>query len=69
MSCAEQGAVDGGHARAQQFGDFSGGPVEHVAQQQDGALPRRQVLQGRDECQPDAFPRDDEFRGVVVPGE
>ena len=41
----------------EQLGDLVGLPAQHVAQDQDGALPRRQVLQRGDERQPDRLPR------------
>ena len=42
----------------EQLGHLVGLPAQHLAQDQDGALPRRQVLQRGDERQPDRLPRD-----------
>jgi hypothetical protein len=41
---ALQCALDGRHAGVDQGGDLAGRPVEHVAQDQHGALSRRQKL-------------------------
>ena len=46
-----QRAVHAGDRRVQQFGDLARLPLQHVAQDQHGALLRRQVLQGGDEGQ------------------
>ena len=50
-------AVDRGDARLEQLGDL-GAFHQHLTQDQHRALPRRQVLQRRDEGQPDRLARD-----------
>jgi hypothetical protein len=47
-----QRAVDGRHRGVEQFGDLTRLPAQHLSQDQDGALPSRQVLKGCNECQP-----------------
>ena len=48
-------AVDAGDGRVEQFGDFAGLPFEDVAQDQDGTLLGRQVLEGGDKGETDRF--------------
>jgi hypothetical protein len=48
-----QGAVRRGDGGVEQLGDLGGGEGEHVAEDQHGPLPRRQLLQGGDEREPD----------------
>ena len=54
-----QRAVDRRDRGLQQVGDLAGREPEHLAQQQDGALQRRQVLQRGDERELHALPRQD----------
>ena len=46
---------DRGDGGVQALGHFGGGPAEHIGQQQRRPLARRQVLQRRDEREPDAL--------------
>ena len=48
-----QRAVDRGDARVEELGHLARLPAQHLAQDQHGALPRRQVLERGDERQPD----------------
>jgi hypothetical protein len=48
-------AVDGRDARIEELRDFAGREVERVAQEQYGALPRRQVLEHRYEGEVEAL--------------
>ncbi len=48
-----QRAVDRRDGGVEQLGHLGGRPLQHLAQDQDGALLRRQVLQGGDEREPD----------------
>ena len=50
-----QGAVDGGHARAEELGCLGRLPAEHVAQDQRRALAGRKVLERGDEGQADGL--------------
>ena len=52
---AVQRAVHRDRCRAEQIGDLRGLPAQHVAQDQHGALPGRQVLQGGDQGDPHAL--------------
>ena len=63
---AQQGAVDGRNARLQQPGRILGRPAEHVAQDQDCALPRRQAASSDQERQLDGLVRDDGRLGRCV---
>ena len=45
--------VDRGRAETNRIGHFGGLPLQHVTQQQNRALPGRQMLQGSHERQPD----------------
>ena len=51
---ALQRAVHRDHRGVEQLGHLGGLPAQHLAQDQHRPLPGRQVLQGRDEGQPDA---------------
>src|SRR5262249_59101822 len=51
-----EGAVDRRDARVESVGGLLGGEAEHLAEDQDGALVRRQQLQGRDEGELDRLP-------------
>ena len=53
-----QRAVDRRHRGVEQLGDLGRLPAQHLAQDQHGALARRQVLQRGDERQPDRLARD-----------
>ena len=61
-----QGAVDRGDARLQQLGSLGRLPAEHLAEDQHRALLRRQVLQSRDEREPDRLARDCDVGGIAV---
>jgi hypothetical protein len=50
-----QRAVDRGSRAAEQGRGFSGSSTEHIAQQDRGALARRQLLDGGDKSQPDGL--------------
>ena len=50
-------AVDRRDRRVEQVGDLAGAPVQDVAQDEDRALARRQVLEGGHEGQPDRLAR------------
>ncbi len=65
---ALQHAVHGGGRGAKQFRDLRCPPAQHVAQDQHGALPGRQVLQGGDQGQPHALPRRDDLGRIAGPG-
>jgi hypothetical protein len=56
-------AVRGRHAHVQELGGLAGGPVEHVAEDQNRPLPRRQNLDDRDDGQLDRLPGDDHRAG------
>ena len=51
-----QGTVGRGQRELEGVGRLLGRPAEHVAMDQDGPLPRGQVLDGHDERQLDGFP-------------
>ena len=59
-------AVDPRGGRVEHGGDVRGGPRQHVAEDQHGPLPSGQILQRRDEREPDASPRGDDARRVVA---
>ena len=61
-----QGAVHGRDRRVEQLGDLLGLPPQHLAQDQHGALLRRQVLQGADERQADRLLGDGDLTGVAL---
>ena len=61
---ALQRAVDGGDARLEQLRDLARLPAQHLAEDQDRALARRQVLQRGDEREPDRLARDGLLGGV-----
>jgi hypothetical protein len=61
---ALQDAVDRGGGGVEQLGDLGRPPLQDVPQDQDGALPGRQVLQGGDQRQPDALPPGDDRGGI-----
>jgi hypothetical protein len=63
-----QHAVHRGGRGAQQVRDLRGRPVQHVPQDQHRPLPRGQVLQRRDQGQPDARPRGGHRGRVIVLG-
>jgi hypothetical protein len=65
---ALQQAVHRDRRRAEQIGDLRGPPVQHVAQDQHGALPGGQVLQRGDQGQPHALPRRDDLGWIGGPG-
>ena len=65
---ALQGTVDAGDRRLEQLGDFAGLPLEHVAQDQHGALLRRQVLQCGDERETDRLALGHGIGGVAGMG-
>ena len=51
-----QGAVDRGDGRVEQIGHLGGRPAQDLAEDEHGALPGRQVLEGGDEGQAHAAP-------------
>jgi hypothetical protein len=57
--CALQGAVDRRRCGLEQFGHFGGAELDDVAQDQHRPLTRRELLQRRDDGQPDALPGGD----------
>jgi hypothetical protein len=61
-----QAAVDRRHRRLQRRRDLRRRPIEGVAQEQDRALAWRQQLQGRDQGQPQARPRGEDGRRIVL---
>ena len=65
---ALQHAVHRGGRGAEQLSDLRGPPAQHVAQDQHGALPGGQVLQGGDQGQPHALPRRDDLGWIGGPG-
>ena len=60
-----QRAVDRGDARLEQLGDLGRLPAQHLAQDQHGALARRQVLQRGDEREPDRLAPDGDVGRVA----
>ena len=56
--------VDRGDGGVERLGDLGGRPAQHVAQDQHGALPGRQVLEGGDEGEPDRVALGDHDGGV-----
>src|SRR6185437_17066617 len=50
-----QNAVDGCRRAAEKRDDFGDGPADHIAQNQGGALPRGQHLNGRYEREANSF--------------
>ena len=62
---ATEAAVDRRGRRAQQLRHLGGRPLQHVPQDQHRALPGGQVLQRRDERQPDTRPRGRDGRRVL----
>jgi hypothetical protein len=56
LAGALQHAVHCGGGGAEQRGDFGRPPLQDIAQDQYGALPGGQVLQGGDQGQPHARP-------------
>ena len=63
-----QRAVHRHHGGVQQIGHLGGLPAEHLAQNQDRALPGRQMLQRGDERQPDGVVQDHLTSRVGVRG-
>ena len=63
---ALQRAVDGGDARLEQLGDLGRLPAQDLAEDQHRALLRRQVLEGRDEREPDRLPRNRHLGRVAL---
>lgn len=61
---ALQRAAHRGHAHVQTLGRLGRRPVEDLCEQKYGALARRQVLQRRDEGEPDALAQDRVLLGV-----
>ena len=64
---ALQGAVDRDDRRVQQLGHLAGLPAQHIPQDQDRALARRQVLEGNDKGETDRFTVGRQL-GRVAPG-
>ena len=62
-----QRAVDRGDAGLEQGGGLLGRPAEHVAQDQRGALARRQELDRGEEGELDRLARDDHRVRLVAP--
>jgi hypothetical protein len=65
-ACALQRAVDRGHGRVEQLGDLAGLPAQDLAQDEHRALAGRQVLQRRDERQPDRLARCGDLRRIAI---
>ncbi len=61
---ALEGGVDGGSGGVERLGGLGGRPAQDVAQDQHGALARRQVLQRGDEREPDGVLLGDDHGGV-----
>lgn len=61
---ALEGAFDGRRGGAEQGGDLGRPPGQHVAQDEHGPLPGRQILQRGDERKPQAAPRRHDGRWV-----
>ena len=61
-------AVDRRHAGVEQLGDLGGLPLEHLAEDEHGALPGGQVLQGGDEGQADRLAGGGDVGRVAVDG-
>ena len=61
-----QRAVDRRVGRLEQLGDLFGAPAQHLTQDEDGALARRQVLQCGDEREPDGVAGDRDVGRVAV---
>ena len=59
-------AVHRRDARVEQLGDLAGLPAEHLAQDQDRALLRRQALERRDERQADGLARDRDLGRIAA---
>jgi hypothetical protein len=58
-----QGAVYGGNARPEEICDLGRLPAKHLAEDQDSALLRRQVLERRAEREPDGLMGEDSVLG------
>src|SRR6266849_5809325 len=65
---ALQHAVHRSGRRAEQLSDLRGPPAQHVSQDQHGALPGGQILQGGDQGQPRALPRRGDLGWIGGPG-
>ena len=61
-----ESTVGGGDARLEEGSCLDCRPAEHVADDQRGALPRRQDLQCGEECELDRLALDDDRVGLVV---
>ena len=59
-------AVHRGDARVEQLGDLAGLPAEHLAQDEDRALLRRQALERRHEGKSDGFARDGDLGRIAA---
>src|SRR5579859_3324286 len=68
LPSALQHAVHRDRCRAEKLSDLRGPPAQHVAQDQHGALPGGQVLQGGDQGQPRALPRRGDLGWIGRPG-
>ena len=60
-----QGALDRRRRRAEHDRNLGGGERQHIAENQDGPLPRRKMLQAGDERQPQSLTRRDDGRGIT----
>src|SRR6266581_3307959 len=65
---ALQHAVHRSGRRAEQLSDLRGPPAQRVSQDQRGALPGGQILQGGDQGQPRALPRRGDLGWIGGPG-
>jgi hypothetical protein len=61
-----QGAVDRCHRRGQLRGDLRRAELQHVPQHEDGPLPRRQQLHGRDQGEPHAVALGRTREGILL---
>ena len=59
-------AVDRRDARVEELRDFGRLPAQDLTEDQHRALARRQMLQGRDEREPDRLARESDFRRIAV---